>query len=413
MVGGTKNSVIRERAVIHFNVADFAVAVERVEDCGLREKPLIIAPMNATRAVVYDMSEEAYGDGVRKGMTLRQATRICRKAVVLAPRIFLYEKAMQAFFKELKGYSPLIECGEADGHFFVDVTGTHRLHGPAPDVGWRVRREVRRDLGINPIWALGTSKLVSKVASRLVKPVGEYIVAPGEEATFLAPLSITLLPGVTQKELEKLQEFRLNTIGAVAGLSRNQLMVPFGSRSDFLYTASHGVDDSMVCKPSAADGVVDFEHTFAGDTNDMQEVEAVIATLGSRAGVVLRRQKQVARRVGVWLRYSDGGHVIRQASCRAGTSGDFLLHKLATTALQRAWVRRTRIRSCRLVCDRLQRQSPQLSLFPEQNEQERGGKELLDAMDTLRSRYGDGVIGVGKQFRTILPPEDPDTVSVH
>ena len=72
---------------------------------------------------------------------------------------------MRAFVKELQGYSPLIECGRADGHFFVDVTGTHRLYGPAPDVGWRVRRQARTSLGINPIWTLGTSKLVAKVAS--------------------------------------------------------------------------------------------------------------------------------------------------------------------------------------------------------------------------------------------------------
>ncbi|MEK6196516.1 MAG: DNA polymerase IV, partial [Deltaproteobacteria bacterium] len=126
---------LRERAVLHFNVADFAVAVERVADCCLRDRPLIIAPLKAPRAVVYDMSEEAYCEGVRKGMPLRQATRICRGAELLSPQVPLYQKAMQAFFKELQGYSPLIESGQADGHFFVDVTGTHRLYGPAPDVG--------------------------------------------------------------------------------------------------------------------------------------------------------------------------------------------------------------------------------------------------------------------------------------
>ncbi len=398
----------RERSVLHFNVADFAVAVERVTDCTLRERPLIIAPMQAARAVVYDMSEEAYGDGVRKGMGVRQAARICRGAVVLAPRVNLYQKAMRAFLKGLQHYSPLIECGQADGHFFVDVTGTHRLYGPAPDVGWRVRREVRKDLGINPIWALGTSKLISKVASRLVKPVGEYIVTPGEEKEFLSPLAIELLPGVSVKEIEKLQEFQLTTIGALAGLSRGQLMVPFGSRSDFLHAASHGVDDSRVCRPSAATEAVDYEHIFADDTNDIEEVEAVVAALGSRAGLELRQARRVTRRVGVWLRYSDGGHVVRQAPCRLGTSGDFMLHKLAATALERAWVRRTRIRSCRLVCDRLQRQSPQLPLFPELLERKQEHDNLLGAMDNLRTRYGGTVIGVGREYH-----QKSSAVAVH
>jgi DNA polymerase-4 len=389
---------LKERSVLHFNVADFAVAVERVSDNSLKEKPLIIAPLQAARPLVYDMSEEAFREGVRKGMGLKQAIRRCRQAAILIPRIPLYQKAMAAFLKELQNYSPLIEHGRADGHFFVDVTGTHRLLGPAPDVGWRVRRHVKKGLGINPIWALGSNKLIAKVASRLVKPVGEYIVTPGEEDVFLAPLPVELLPGVTPRELEKLMEFRLTTIGALAGMSRNQLMVPFGSRCDFLHGLSHGVDESKVSDPRSAPATIDYEHLFDDDTNNRREVEGIITKLASRAGHQLREQQQVSRRVGVWLRYTDGGHVVRQASLKKGTSGDFLLHELALTALERAWVRRTRIRSCRLVCDRFQRKSPQLPLFPEPTKQNKQEEQVLGAVDQLRNRFGHEIIGLGRQF---------------
>ncbi|MEK6194927.1 MAG: hypothetical protein N2F24_11960, partial [Deltaproteobacteria bacterium] len=283
----------------------------------------------------------------------------------------------------------------------------------APDVGWRVRRSVRTSLGINPIWTLGSSKLISKVASRLVKPVGEYIVTPGEEAAFLAPLAIDLLPGITGKELGQLQEFRLLTIGALAKLSRHQLMVPFGSRSDYLHAVSRGVDDSRVCKPLAGTQTIDYEHCFENDTNDQQEMEGIVANLVSRAGSQLRQRRQVARRVGIWLRYSDGGHVVRQASCRAGTAGDFSLHKLALTALHRAWLRRTRIRSCRLVCDRLQRQSPQLSLFPELESNQMDQKEVFGAMDALRKRFGHEVIGVGREYQADRSVTDSTPLPVH
>lgn len=391
---------VEERSVLHFNVADFAVAVEQVSDLSLRGRPLLIA-LQASRSVVYDMSEEAYREGVRKGMPLREATRLCRGAAVRTPRLGLYQKAMAAFFKTLQGYSPLIECGRADGHFFVDVTGTHRLHGLAPDIGWRVRRETRTSLGINPIWTLGTSKLIAKVASRLVKPVGEYIVTPGEEEDFLAPLPVAVLPGLTGRELEKLRDFRLTTVGALAGLSRHQLMVPFGSRSGFLHDLSRGIDDTRV-GPGTAGEAVDCEEVFADDTNDRRQVERVLGALAGQAGCALRGRKQVARRVGVWLRYSDGVQVVRQASCRSGTAGDFLLRKLALDALDRAWRRRTRIRSCRLVCDRLQRQSPQLPLFPETG-REAGRTRVLSAMDTVRSRFGHKLIAIGGQASLLNP----------
>ncbi|WP_419175686.1 DNA polymerase Y family protein [Desulfosediminicola sp.] len=389
-----------ERSILHFNVADFAVAVERVADITLRSKPLIVAPLGAARAVVYDMSEEAYQCGVRKGMALNLASRLCRGSKVVQPRTDLYRKAMGTFLKRVQSYSPLIEHGLEDGHLFVDLTGTHRLFGPPPDVGWRVRREVRDGLGINPIWTLASNKLVAKVSSRLVKPVGEYIVATGEEQEFLAPLSLSLLPGLQGKELSRLQEFHISTIGQLAELSRSQLMVPFGSRCEFLHQASHGQDNSLVMGGPQQSAPIDHEHLFATDTNDQQEVESIVGSLVSRAAVTLRHRRQVARRIGVWIHYSDGSHVVRQATLKQGSSSDFGLRQLAMLALKRAWIRRTRLRSVRLVCDRLHRQSPQLSLFPETTVKERSQEKVLSAMDTIRARFGHSLINIGGARQT-------------
>jgi DNA polymerase IV len=386
---------MRERTVLHFNVADFAVAVERVVDRTLRQRPVIIAPSRAPRAVVYDMSDEAYHDGVRKGMALYQATRLCREARLLEPRTELYRRAMKGFLKEVRNYSPLVEYGQEDGHLFVDVTGTHRLWGPAPDVGLRVRHHIRDGLGLDPIWGLGVNRLVAKVATRVVKPVGECIVAPGEEASFLAPLSVSLLPGLYQREIRKLQEFHIASIGQLATLSQQQLMVPFGSRCQYLHDASRGVDRESVSAEQRAAAVVDYEHCFVTDTNDVHQIEAVLDDLVSRAGNELRRRKQVARRVGVWIHYCDGGHVVRQNSAKSGSSSDFVLQKMAQSALHRGWKRRIRLRRVRLVCDRLHRQSPQLPLFPEAGLVPKRQEKVLCALDTIRSRFGHNVIKRG------------------
>lgn len=386
---------MRERAVLHFNVADFAVAVERVVDSSLRQRPVIIAPSRAPRAVVYDMSDEAYHNGVRKGMALNRATRLCREARLLQPRAELYRRAMKSFLKEVRNYSPLVEYGQEDGHLFVDVTGTHRLWGPPPDVGLRVRHHIRDGLGLDPIWGLGVNRLVAKVATRVVKPVGECIVAPGEEASFLAPLSVSLLPGLHPKEIRKLQEFHIGSIGQLANLSRQQLMVPFGRRSEYLHDASRGVDRGLVCAKQNTGEVVEYEHCFATDTHHKHDIEAVMDDLVSRAGAELRQRRQVARRVGVWIHYCDGCHVVRQNSMKSGSSSDFVLRKMAVGALHRAWTRRVRLRRIRLVCDRLHRQSPQLSLFPEVGLPQKKQESVLHALDSIRNRFGHDVIGRG------------------
>ncbi len=388
----------RERSIIHFNIADFAVAVERVVDASMRQRPVVIAPLQAARAVVYDMSEEAFQSGVRKGMQLYQATRLCREAVVLPPRFDLYQRAMQEFLKRVSVFSPRIEYGLADGHLFVDVTGTHRLFGLAPDIGWKVRKDVCGDLGVDPIWTLSSNKLVAKVASRLVKPVGEYIVAAGEEEEFLASLPVSLLPGVSQREMRKLHEFNIARIGQLAGLSRMELMVPFGKRSDFLYEVSRGIDRDRVMSGPRETAPVCYEHHFADDTNDKLQVKMIVKGLAGKAGMELRQRKQAARRIGLKVIYSDGSTTVRQASRRMGSSNDYVLKDMAILALQRAWTRRTRLRSCYLMCDRLHRQSPQLSLFSTMQDNQRDQKKVLTAMDDIRNRFGDELIHVGGQL---------------
>lgn len=388
-------AMYRERSILHFNVADFAVAVERVTDTTLKNRPLIVAPLQAARAVVYDMSEEAYQNGVRKGMVLSQAARRCKEALILPPRFDVYKRAMSGFLQRVQRFSPLIEHGISDGHFFVDVTGTHRLFGPAPDIGWKVRKEVRADLGIDPIWALSSNKLVAKVASRVVKPVGEYIVAAGEEEEFLAPLSISLLPGIGSEEMKSLYDFNIYTIGQLAGLSSRELMVPFGNRSEFLYQISRGIDKETVVREKLTDISICCEHYFDNDTNDIDEVRSVVAALAGRAGMELRKKKKAARRVAVKLIYSDGGITTRQASRKRGSADDSVLKEMGMLALRRAWGRRTRLRSCFLVCDRLHQRSPQRSLFEEPNLIAQKKNNLLKAMDTVRTRFGNDSLQLG------------------
>lgn len=385
----------RERAIIHFNVADFAVAVERIADSTLRRRPVIVAPLQAARAVVYDMSDEAFCCGVYKGMPLSRAVRLCRAAAVLPPRPDLYRRAMGAFLGQVRTYSPRIEHGVTDGHIFVDVTGTHRLFGPAPDIGLRVRKRVRDGLGINPIWSLAGNKLVAKVASRVVKPAGEYIVGSGEEEEFLAPLPLPLLPGLSPEEFRRLREFNLVRIGQLAALSREQLTVPFGGRSDFLHAASHGIDPGGIGIDTPRTAPLSFEHVFADDTNDVKELAAAVASLAAAAGRTLRKRKQAASQIEIRLVYADGIRAAGRAVGRRGAETDFLLGKLARQALERAWKRRIRVRSCRLLCSRLQRLSPQLPLFPETARADDRQQRTCRALDAIRDRFGGDVIRTG------------------
>ena len=384
-----------DRAIIHLNVADFAVAVERGVDCRLKSRPVIIAPAGAVRAAVYDMSEEAYAAGVRKGMTLRSAVRRCRDATVLPPHPDRYERAMQALIRRTRPYSPLIEPGDGDGHLFADVTGTGRLFGPPVDVAWRLRKQVRRDLGLNPIWALAPNKLVAKVATRLVKPSGEYIVAPGEEAALLAPLPIHLIPGIERRDLLRLRAFNLRQASQVAALSWEHLEIPFGKRTGFIYEAVRGIDSSPVLPLGQKPPQACAAHEFGDAPPPVAVLERALYRLVERVGRDLRGRRLAARRITIALDYADGLRHARRARLQPASANDLILFRCARPTLQQAWSRRVRIRHLRLTCDRLIFPPAQQSLFAADRQHNRRQTAMVAAMDTIRNRFGPNAIRMG------------------
>jgi len=385
-----------DRSIIHLNIADFAVAVERVVDCRLKDRPVIIAPEGAARAAVYDMSEEAYRNGIRKGMALRRAVRRCPDARILPPHPDRYEHAMRSLLKQTLPYSPLIETGEADGHLFMDVSGTTRLFGLPMDVAWRLRRRVKKDLDLNPIWSVAPNKLVAKVATRLVKPDGEYIVGAGEEESLLAPLPISLVPGIERDDLLRLKEFNLTRVAQFTALSLEQLQIPFGARALFLYQTARGIDLSPVLPVGQKPPNIIANHEFGNDTNDISCLERALYRLVEQTGDRLRRRRRAAGRVAVILDYSDGMRSIRQLGARPATANDLTLFQLARRTLMLAWTRRVRIRHIRLICDRLIFPPAQLELFADEQRATRKREHLIVAIDDIRHRFGREALQIGR-----------------
>jgi DNA polymerase-4 len=385
-----------ERAIIHLNVADFAVAVERALDRRLENRPVIIAPAGAARAAVYDMSEEAYRAGVRKEMPLPAALRRCRDAEVLPPHPDRYAQAMNALLKEALPYSPLIEPGEKDGHLFMDVTGTRRLFGPPIDVAWRLQRRIRTGLSLAPIWSVAPNKLVAKVATRIVKPTGEYIVGAGEEAAFLSPLPLFLLPGIERRDLLQLRALNLTRPAEVAALSRAELAIPFGNRAELIYETVRGIDPSPVRLLAEKAPRIVINHTFGTDTHDPSLISGALYLLVETAGRELRRQRLATRRIGLFIDYTDGIQHVRSAAIRPASANDIPLFEAARSVLHAAWIRRVRVRHLRLVCDRLTFPPAQLPLFAADRAAEKKRSAVVTALDAVRDRFGIDALRVGR-----------------
>ncbi len=389
-----------QREIVYINFVHLGVGLQRLREPDLRSRPLIIAPATA-RALVLDMSPEARRAGVRRGMRLAVARSRCPEAAVRPPQRQEYQKLVNRCLRAGLAFTPLVAPGRGTGHLYLDISGSRRLLGPAVDVARKVRQELVRITGLRPAWTLATSRLVARTASRLVKPDGTYVVVPGTEAAFLAPLPLSLLPGITPQELARLRELNIRTVVQARQLSRQDLALLCGSRAPLLHRMLRGIDPRPVhpCPVSAPPGL-EYRCSFSPDTNHEQTVIAGLHSLVLQAGHRLRARGLGCRRVAVRLVYSDGVEVVRQAAARGVAADNQTIRQLAVTALYRGWHRRVRLQSLSLSCSRLLTPAVQLSLFA-CNEKAGKNIEISRAVDVIRERFG----ALGIRPASLLPAQ--------
>jgi DNA polymerase-4 len=395
------------REILHVNICHFMAAVAQALDPPLRGRPVIVAPPGVERARVLDLSREAYDEGVRRGMWLGDARRICRGASVVAPDRGPARKAMDAVLKELSGLSPLVEPAGA-GHAFVDVTGTGRLLGPAIDVADRARSRIASGYCLPAGVGVSGSKLMSKVATRVVKPGGLCTVMRGEERQFLAQLPVRILPGLDAGVLDRLVKFNVSTVGQLAAIPVAQLEGPFGDLALPVHLRAIGEDSSPVTPSGSPPPSVGEETVFTPDTNDESEIERGLFAVAVRSGRRLRALGMAPGRARMAIAYADGARVTGQAAMHGRADLDLSLYgRLVALYAKTAGVsggakggpggvprtRRVRVRKVSVFLDRMSYPGGQLELFEGPHTKE---AELMHAIDSVHRRFGDKAVGWGR-----------------
>lgn len=354
------------RTVLYVDPPAFCTTVEQVVAPALRRRPLAVAPPGAERATVLAVSREAAAAGIRRGMLVRLARRICPDLHLLPPNPRLYARASRALHQVLAVYAPVIEP-RWYGHAFLDLTGTERLFGPAVDVAERIRRETAERLRLPLSVGIATSKLVSEAATRagrsdvLASPLWPLSVPPGTEAAFLAPCHVAVLPEVPDPIRRRLDDYQLDLIGQIAAIPEADLCAVFGRAGRSLRNGARGIDPRPVLSPEVR---AEFQagHTLATDTNDLSLLHALLRRLTERLGRRLRQRHLAARRLALAVDYVDHMGTTRSVPLReAALDGE--LWDAARRALALALVRRTAVRHVTVTVDRLVEADLQLDLW--------------------------------------------------
>src|SRR5213594_609324 len=278
------------RTILHVDLDAFYTSVHQRDDSKLRGTPVAVAG-RSRRAVVMGASYEARAYGVRSAMPLHEAMQLCPQLTVVAPDGPRYREASRLVHQIFRRFtSPELVEGIALDEAYLDVTARTR-HGTstADEVARRIKFQVHTEVGLTASVGAATSKLVAKVASGTRKPDGLVLVAPGTEADFLAPLPISVIPGLGPKTEEKLHFIGLRSVGDLAGQETQRLVQILGAGGAVLQRLAQGRDRAPVDGSRPAK-TISAETTFDYDVSDRGQLEEALRELTDRVVERLRAE---------------------------------------------------------------------------------------------------------------------------
>ena len=291
------------RNIVHLGIPDFYAAIEELRQPELKRRPLVLA-QGGERSVIQGVNSNARKEGIREGLPLYRARRLCRRLHVMPPDFYRYREKHRDIVREFGIFSPLVE-GSHPGSYFIDISGTHRLWGPGPDLACRVEKNLYGKMGLRARIGLASNKLVSQVAADCIGPGDLGYIFPGNEESFFSPLPVDLLPGVGEVTTSRLAGFNILKIGQLASFPLDMLAAVFGRSAERLLKIAKGMDLSPVLPAQQVPRVSGMK-ILDRDEIDPGRLESVLFQQVEEAGWNLRRHNRCPGNFRLEILYVDG-----------------------------------------------------------------------------------------------------------
>ncbi len=269
----------------------FFASVEQQLHPHLRGKAVIVCGDKDRRGVVTAASYEARPFGVRAGMPMREARRLCPHAEYVEgnPRKYV-EKSLELLELFLT-VTPDVEPFSVD-EAFLDLSKLGS-RGDTEEAAIRIasglQQRIAAEHGLGASIGVGPNKLIAKMASGVEKPRGLTVMDEVRFRGVFWPQPVQALWGVGEKTAAAFERIGIRTVGDLANAPEPLLEQHFGVVGPHLRQAAWGRDRTPVVPYH--EGVdpksMGHEVTLPEDSRDPAFLE----------GTLLRLSDQVARRL--------------------------------------------------------------------------------------------------------------------
>ncbi len=306
------------RAILHVDGDAFFTSVEQALHPRYRGKPMVTG---AERGIIACASYEAKRLGIKRGLALHEARRMCPQLIVLPSDYETYSMMSKRMFEILRRWTPLVEESSID-EGFADLTGMRRFHGCSYEqMGRDLQRTIHAELGLTVSVGISLSKGLAKLCSKYRKPNG-FTAVPGRYLhLFLQRHKLDDVWGFGANTTAFLEKHGLRTAydfvmkperWVAAQLTKVQVEIwhELRGRSVYPVTTEEKTDYDTVSKCKS----------FTAPSANPDYIWAKLVRNLESAFIKLRRHRLKARLLLVGLRFNDFRHVGAEALLTRATA---------------------------------------------------------------------------------------------
>lgn len=363
----------------------------------IRTIPAIVGGDRSTRhGIVLAKSQSAKTRyQIRTAEPIASALRKCPSLTIVPPNHTLYAARSRELMDFLKTLTPDLEQVSID-ECFLDFTGiAHRYSSPEEGAAF-IRASVKERFGFTVNVGISSSRVLAKMASDFEKPDKTHTLWPSQIPEKLWPLPIERLFMAGHSSASVLRKLEIRTIGDLANSDPDLITLHLKSHGRLLWEYANGLDETPVTSCPAKLKGVGNSVTLSSDVTDREEAGKILRSLAEKVAGRLRADQKFASAVCVEIKYSSFEKVSHQMQLNSPTQTSDVICRTAFYLFDSLWngepIRLLGIRTGKLSDP----DTPvQLSLFDLQKPQTQKQKNLDEALDSDRKRYGKDAIHRG------------------
>ena len=263
-----------ERVILHCDLNNFFASVSLLSNVTLYNLPVAVCgSVEARHGIVLAKNEIAKPKGVKTAEAIWEAKLKCPDLVTLPPDYKKYNEYSVLARKIYERYTDLIEPFGID-ECWLDVTGSTRVFGSGEEIAYRIKNEIKRELGITASVGVSFNKVFAKLGSDMKKPDAVTVISRENFKEKVWPLPVSDLLFIGKNTAEKLKNSGVFTIGDIALCGENMLSRLLGKNGLMLKTYALGEDISPVTPPCEDDMPKSIGRSVTPD-HDIKDAEEV------------------------------------------------------------------------------------------------------------------------------------------